>query len=68
MTGQIYLLEDHDRLLEMREATYDSESLLQELLAKYPSLLAGEQMDLETPRRWILVSREYGVPGEEDGA
>jgi hypothetical protein len=68
MTGQIYLLGDDAKLLEMREAPYDSESLLQELLAKYPNLLAGEQMDLETPRRWVLVSREFGVPGEEDGA
>jgi hypothetical protein len=68
MTGQIYLLGDDAKLLEMREAPYDSESLLQGLLAKYPNLLAGEQMDLETPRRWVLVSREFGVPGEEDGA
>ncbi len=68
MTGQIYLLGDDAKLLEMHETPYDSESLLQELLAKYPNLLAGEQMDLATPRRWVLVSREFGVPGEEDGA
>lgn len=68
MTAQIYLLGDDAKLLSMSEAPYDSESLLQELLAKYPNLLAGEQMDLEKPRRWVLVSREFGVPGEEDGA
>lgn len=68
MAGQIYLLGDDAKLLEMREVPYDSESLLQDLLAKYPNLLAGEQMDLVEPRRWILVSREFGVPGEEDGA
>lgn len=68
MTAQIYLLGDDAKLLEMREAPYDSESLLQELLAKYPNLLAGEQMDLETPRRWVLVSREFGVPGEDAGS
>lgn len=68
MAGQIYLLGDDAKLLEMREVPYDSESLLQDLLAKYPNLLAGEQMDLAEPRRWILVSREFGVPGEEEGA
>lgn len=68
MTGQIYLLGDDAKLLEMRESPYDSESLLQELLAKYPNLLAGEQMDLAEPRRWVLISREFGVPGEDAGA
>ncbi len=52
----------------MHETKYDSESLLQELLADYPDLLAGDQIDLEEPRRWLLVSREMAVPGEEDGA
>ena len=46
MTAQIYLLGDDAKLLSMSEAPYDSESLLQELLANYPNLLAGEQMDL----------------------
>lgn len=52
----------------MHETKYDSESLLQKLLADYPDLLAGDQIDLEEPRRWLLVSREMAVPGEEDGA
>ena len=52
----------------MTEQPYDSEAVLQELLAKYPNLLAGDQMDGAEPRRWLLVSREMGVPGEEDGA
>ena len=42
--------------------------LLQELLAKYPDLLAGEQINSEEPRRWLLVTREMFVPDEEDGA
>jgi hypothetical protein len=29
----------------MSETPYDSQSLLQKLLAKYPNLLAGDQMD-----------------------
>ena len=52
----------------MEEASYDSETLLQNLLADYPDLLAGDQIDAEEPRRWLLVSREMAVPGEQDGA
>jgi hypothetical protein len=68
MNGQIYLLDGDAKLISMRETSYDSESLLQTLLAKYPNLLAGEQMDAKNPRRWILISQEFGVPGEQDGS
>jgi len=52
----------------MEESAYDSENLLQELLAKYPDLLAGEQINSTAPRRWLLLTREMSVPDEEDGA
>jgi hypothetical protein len=67
MSGGIYLIQDDGALVEMTQQPYDSEALLQELLAKYPNLLAGDQMDA-VPRKWLLVSREMGVPSEEDGA
>lgn len=67
MSG-IFLLQKDGQLVEMNEQEYDSEGLLQELLAKYPSLLAGSQMNSEKPRRWLLVCREAGVPAEEDGS
>jgi len=41
---------------------------LQKLLADHPDLLAGEQIDSEEPRRWLLVAREMAVPGEQGGA
>ena len=53
MTGRIYLLNDSSELMAMEEASYDSEGLLQELLAKHPDLLAGEQINSEEPRRWL---------------
>ncbi|MCJ7618837.1 MAG: hypothetical protein MUP64_01295 [Anaerolineae bacterium] len=68
MAGSIYLVQTDDQLVEMNEAPYDSEDLLQELLAKYPNLLAGDQMDDTAPRRWLLISREAALPSEEDGA
>jgi hypothetical protein len=57
MSGRIYLLDDNSGLIPMEETAYESEKLLQELLAKYPDLLAGEQMDSDTPPRWLLVTR-----------
>lgn len=67
MAGRIYLLNENSDLLAMEESPYDSEKLLQELLAKHPDLLAGEQIDSDTPRRWLLITREMAVPGELDG-
>ncbi len=68
MAGRIYLLKEDSKLLAMEEAPYDSESLLQKLLADHPDLLAGDQIDTEEPRHWLLVTREMAVPGEQDGA
>ena len=64
----IYLLRQGEKLVEMREAAYESEDLLQRLLATYPNLLAGDQMNRQAPRRWLLIGREAPVPGELDGA
>lgn len=66
MNGVIYLNQDNEQLVEMKEQKYDSEDLLQVLIAKYPNLLAGDQMDSVIPRRWLLISREAGLPSEED--
>jgi hypothetical protein len=63
--GGIFLLSGEE-LVEMREQAYDSEELLQALLARYPDLLAGDQL-AGSPRRWLLVKREAGVPDREAG-
>jgi hypothetical protein len=52
----------------MTEQDCASEDRLQELLAKYPNLLARDQIDSNEPRRWLLVSREVSLASEEDGA
>lgn len=66
--GRIFLLNDSDNLVSMEATPYDSERLLQELLAKYPDLLAGDQIDSEDPKRWLLVTREMQVPGDVGGS
>ncbi len=67
MAGKIYLVEEDGTLRSLDEQLYDSEDLLQTLLEKYPDLLAGDQMDESSPRRWLLVSREVGVPDVDNG-
>ncbi len=63
----IFLIQQDGELLEMNEQAYDSEDLLQMLLAKYPSLLAGNQIDPKAPRKWLFIEREAGVPSREGG-
>ena len=67
MNGEIFLIQNDEQLVAMKEQKYDSEDLLQELLAKYPNLMAGDQMDSKSPRRWLLISREASIPDEEGG-
>lgn len=68
MSGGIYLLRGDDELVEMRETPYEAEDVLQQLIAKFPSLLAGDQLDGEVSRRWLLVGREASLPDVEDAA
>jgi hypothetical protein len=68
MNGGIFLIQKNGDLVEMKEQAYDSEDLLQELLADYPNLLAGDQIDTLKPRKWLLISREMAIPDEEEGA
>jgi len=67
MSAGIYLVRDDGQLVEMRETSYDTEAVLQTLLAKYPSLLAGDQVNPTQPRRWLLVAQEMGVPKSDAG-
>lgn len=66
MNRKIYLIQEGDTLQPMSEEPYLSEDRFQTLLEKYPDLLAGDQIDEIRPRRWLLVSREVGVPSEDN--
>jgi len=68
MPGGAYLIGDDGALVEMSQAPYDSEDMLQQLLASHPSLLAGNQLTPDSPRRWLLVTREMSVPAEAGGS
>ena len=66
-TGTIFMVQN-GKVLEMTETEYESEDLLQELLATHPKLIPGDQIDSANPRKWLFIEREVGVPGEEKGA
>lgn len=66
MDGAIYLLQENGALVRMVQRSCDSEDVLQTLLAHYPALLAGDQIDSSRPRRWLLIGREVSLPAGED--
>lgn len=68
MESRIFLLQPDNSLLRMNEQPYESEDLLQELLATHSDLLAGDQIDAGNPRQWLFISREIGIPNEEGGS
>jgi hypothetical protein len=47
-----------------KEQDYDSEDLLQALLAQYPNLMAADQIDSAVPRRCLLIKLEKEVSGK----
>lgn len=65
--GGIFLIQTDGKLVEMKEELYKSEDVFQSFLAEYPNLLAGDQIDSEKPRRWLLIAREVVVPAQESG-
>lgn len=65
--AKIFVLTGDDSLTAMEEHRYDSEDLLQQFLARYPELLAGDQIDPDEPRRWLFIGSEIGVPEEPGG-
>lgn len=64
----MFILNDDGQLLRVAQESYDSEDLLQRLLADYPSLIPGEQINAGSPRKWLLVTREASLPDEEGGS
>src|SRR5947199_192052 len=54
MAGGVFLRRGTE-LIEMVEQPYELEDHLQELVERHPSLLAGDQVDPDAPRRWLVL-------------
>ncbi len=68
MTNTIFFKNSENKLVPLNETLYEKEDHLQELIENNPSLLAGDQINPSEPHKWILISREMGIPNEEDGS
>jgi len=67
--AKIFLIDREGKdIKEMSETAYSSEDVLQHLLVLKPGLLPGDQINPETPREWLLVKREMGIPDQANQA
>ena len=66
MGSGIFVIQESGHLIEMSEAPYASEDVFQELLELYPNLIAGNQVNSASPRRWLLIQREMSIPDAEN--
>ncbi|MCW5852971.1 MAG: hypothetical protein KIT87_23080 [Anaerolineae bacterium] len=67
MPSGVYLIQDNGQLVEMTQQPPPNEDHLQRLVADYPNLLAGDQINPTVPRRWLLIAREVPLASEPDG-
>jgi len=56
-------LREGTELVALTGQAYETEDVLQRLLARYPDLLPGEAMNPQEPRRFLLIKREATVAG-----
>ncbi len=68
MAERIYVMKDAGSLEPLTEKPFDTEDILQALIADHPELLDGEQIRPGDPRRWLLVTREKGIADAPDSA
>ena len=61
----VFVLQNESTLVAMQAASFASEDDFQRLLAAFPELLAGDQIDADAPRRFMLVAREQAIASEE---
>src|SRR5665213_222084 len=57
----VFLLQGGDSLVAMEPGQFASEDYFQRLLSRFPELLVGDQVDPQSPRRWVLVKREQSI-------
>ena len=52
MSGSIFVVSEDNKILELKESKYENEAIFQELIEKYPNILAGDQISPDNPRKW----------------
>jgi phosphoglycolate phosphatase-like HAD superfamily hydrolase len=64
----VFVLQGDEALVPMKPAQFAAELDFQRLLSKYPSLLVGDQIDPDNPRRFVLVRQELSIGHEDDAS
>src|ERR1700743_915347 len=64
----VFVLTEANKLVPLQTASFASENDFQALLAAFPALLAGDQIDTANPRRFLLIDREQPIASEPDGS
>ena len=62
----IFLISDSGELTKAPAVPYKSEDDLQTLVGQYPEVLLAGEASADDALRWLLVSREAGIPDAED--
>ena len=57
----VFVLQGTDTLVPMQPEEFATEVNFQALLSKFPSLLVGDQIDPDEPRRFLLVKQETPI-------
>ena len=68
MSERIYRLDGDGQPQPLAETPFALEAEIQQLVATWPEVLAGEAMTPAEPRRWLLVGDEVPVPDGAGGA
>jgi hypothetical protein len=58
---KIFIIDQDNKLQELNESEFEREDDFQKMLEEYPDLISGSQINPESPRKWLLISREYGI-------
>lgn len=64
----MFSIQPNGALIELKEQPYENEDIFQELLAQYPNLIPGNQINSTNPVRLMLLTREAGIADSEDSA
>lgn len=67
-SDKIFVIQPEGGFDEVSRLPYENEEMLQRLLVDHPELLAGDMLDPGTKARFLLISREMGVPDSEGGS
>jgi hypothetical protein len=63
----VFVLTESNKLVALQAASFATENDFQVLLAKFPTLLAGDQIDTANPRRFLLIDREQPIASQPGG-